>query len=79
MSTKHKSSRGRQPEFQQHWWDLQIGWRSMRLGSLMERRAILTVVKDAMYALVSKDELLKKALMDDLSEPILRTPMILED
>eukprot|EP00975_Prorocentrum_lima_P000483 93080-Prorocentrum_lima.AAC.1 len=37
----------------------------MRLGSPKEPRAILTVVKDTMDAIVSKDDLLKKGLMDE--------------
>eukprot|EP00975_Prorocentrum_lima_P003821 834116-Prorocentrum_lima.AAC.1 len=51
----------------------------MMLGSLMEPRAILTGVKDTTDAVVSKDEMWKKSLRDNLAEPCLRNPRRLED
>eukprot|EP00975_Prorocentrum_lima_P065311 12902740-Prorocentrum_lima.AAC.1 len=51
----------------------------MRLGSLMEPRAILTVVRDTVETVASKEDLLNKILMDELSEPVLRNPRNRED
>eukprot|EP00975_Prorocentrum_lima_P029356 6164408-Prorocentrum_lima.AAC.1 len=52
-----------------HWLEdcshkLELG---MRLGSLMEPRAILIVVRDTMDTVVSSDDLLKETLLDELS------------
>eukprot|EP00975_Prorocentrum_lima_P017251 3648781-Prorocentrum_lima.AAC.1 len=44
----------------------------MKLGALVEPRTILTVVKDTMKAVCSRDGLLEKAMVDELSEPVLR-------
>eukprot|EP00975_Prorocentrum_lima_P065366 12903057-Prorocentrum_lima.AAC.1 len=51
----------------------------MTLGALLESRTILTVVRDTMEAVVSKDDLLKKTMIDELSEPALRSPQNLVD
>eukprot|EP00975_Prorocentrum_lima_P015789 3350229-Prorocentrum_lima.AAC.1 len=46
----------------------------MKLGALLEQGTILTVVKDTMEAGVSKHDLLKRTMIDELSEPALRDP-----
>eukprot|EP00975_Prorocentrum_lima_P038473 8086102-Prorocentrum_lima.AAC.1 len=46
----------------------------MKLGALLEPRTVLIVVKDAMEAVVSRDDVLKKTMIDEVSESASRHP-----
>eukprot|EP00975_Prorocentrum_lima_P062365 12885265-Prorocentrum_lima.AAC.1 len=46
----------------------------MKLGALLEPRTVLTMVKDTMDTVVSRDDILGKTMIDELSEPALRIP-----
>eukprot|EP00975_Prorocentrum_lima_P004063 883032-Prorocentrum_lima.AAC.1 len=51
----------------------------MILGAMLEPRTTVTLVKDTMETVASNDDLLKKAMMEYLSEPTLRTPQSMEE
>eukprot|EP00975_Prorocentrum_lima_P035165 7389851-Prorocentrum_lima.AAC.1 len=51
----------------------------MELGALLEPRTIITVVKDTMEAVVSRDDLLNKTIIGEMSEPALRNPQNIVD
>eukprot|EP00975_Prorocentrum_lima_P062122 12883930-Prorocentrum_lima.AAC.1 len=44
----------------------------------LEPRTVLTVLKDSLEQVTSKDELLKKAMWDELSQPPWRNPQGME-
>eukprot|EP00975_Prorocentrum_lima_P030848 6473658-Prorocentrum_lima.AAC.1 len=48
------------------------------LGALLEPRTVLTVLRGTMEPVASKDELLRKAMREDLSLPQLRNPQSME-
>eukprot|EP00975_Prorocentrum_lima_P057491 12058398-Prorocentrum_lima.AAC.1 len=51
----------------------------MILGALLQPRTALTVVRDTMETVASRDDILKKVMMEDLAQPSLRNPLNMED
>eukprot|EP00975_Prorocentrum_lima_P063601 12892468-Prorocentrum_lima.AAC.1 len=50
----------------------------MTLCAMLEPRTVLRVVKDTMKTVASDYDILKKTMIDELSEPALRIPQKIE-